>query len=91
MTFQVVFQPGAQRDLWAAAGWIEEQSKSPAKALRWVRGVRAKIETLKSNPTRCPVDADSEAYGEEVRVCSTASGTENTGFSLQYVERPCTS
>ncbi|MGO9443149.1 MAG: type II toxin-antitoxin system RelE/ParE family toxin [Thiobacillaceae bacterium] len=68
MTFRVVIQPGAERDIWAAAQWIEDQSKSPAKALRWVRGIRAKVETLKANPKRCPVDPDSEAYGEEVRL-----------------------
>ena len=55
-------------DIGAAAQWIEDQSKSPAKALRWARSIRARIETLKANPKRCPVDPDSEAFGEEVRV-----------------------
>jgi hypothetical protein len=30
-----------------------------------VRGIRARIETLKSNPKRCPVDPDSYAFGDE--------------------------
>ena len=30
--------------------------------------LRAKIATLKTNPQRCPIDPDSEVYGEEVRV-----------------------
>lgn len=68
MTFRVVIQPRAERDIWAAAQWIEDQSASPAKAVRWARGVRAKIDTLKVHPTRCPVDPDSDAYGEEVRM-----------------------
>jgi plasmid stabilization system protein ParE len=68
MTYRVIIQPGAERDIWAAARWIEDQSKSPAKALRWARGVRAKLETLKATPKRCPVDPDSDAFGEEVRV-----------------------
>ena len=68
MTYRVIIRPRAGRDLWAAARWIEDRSKSPAKALRWVRSIRAKIETLKANPTRCPVDPDSDAFGEEVRV-----------------------
>src|SRR3954470_16794795 len=67
MIYRVILQPRAERDLWAIAHWIEEQSKSPAKALRWVRGVRAKIATLKASPQRCPVDPDSAANGEEVR------------------------
>ncbi len=29
---------------------------------------RGKIATLKVNPQRCPIDPDSEVYGEEVRV-----------------------
>lgn len=68
MTFRVILQPRAERDIWAAAQWIEDQSKSPAKALRWVRSLRAKIDTLKANPKRCPVDPNSAAYGEEVRM-----------------------
>jgi plasmid stabilization system protein ParE len=68
MMFRVVIQPGAERDIWVAAQWIEDQSKSSAKALRWVRGIRAKVKTLKANPKRCPVDPDSDAYGEEVRL-----------------------
>lgn len=68
MIYKVVIEPRAVRDLWAAAEWIEEQSNSPATALRWVRGIRAKIETLRKSPLRCPVDPDSAVYGEEVRV-----------------------
>ncbi len=30
--------------------------------------LRAKIATLKTSPQRCPVDPDSEVYGEEVRL-----------------------
>jgi plasmid stabilization system protein ParE len=68
MTYRVIVQPRAERDIRDAARWIREQSKSPATALRWVRGIRAKIDTLKASPHRCPVDSDSDAYGEEVRV-----------------------
>ncbi len=68
MTYRVIIQPRAERDIWATAQWIEAQSNSWSKALRWVRGMRARIETLKSNPNRCPVDPDSDAFGEEVRV-----------------------
>jgi len=68
MTYQVLVEPRAMRDLWAAAQWIEAQAKSPAKALQWVRSVRAKTETLKANPLRCSIDPDSNAYGEEVRM-----------------------
>ena len=68
MTYRVIVQPRAERDIQAAAQWIEEQSKFATKALRWVRSIRASIETLKANPKRCPVDPDSDAFGEEVRL-----------------------
>ena len=68
MTFRVVLQPRAERDLWAAARWIEDQSRSPGKALRWVRGIRAKIDTLKANPSVVRSIPIPTAYGEEVRM-----------------------
>jgi plasmid stabilization system protein ParE len=68
MTYQVIIQPRAARDIRAAAQWLEGQSRSPAKALRLVRAIRAKVATLRTNPKRCPVDPDSVAYGEEVRI-----------------------
>jgi len=68
MIDRVIIQPRAERDIWATAQWIEDQSKSSSKALRLVRGIQARIETLKSNSKRCPVDSDSDAFGEEVRV-----------------------
>ena len=68
MTYRVILQPRAERDVFAAADWIHAESKSSAIALRWVRGLRAKIGSLSSKPQRCPIDPDSDAYGEEVRV-----------------------
>jgi plasmid stabilization system protein ParE len=68
MTYHVILQPRAEREIQAAARWILGQSRSPATALRWARNLRAKIATLKTSPQRCPIDSDSEVYGEEVRV-----------------------
>jgi plasmid stabilization system protein ParE len=68
VTYRVILQPRAESDILEAARWIEHESRSTAKALRWVRGIRAQIDTLKANPRRCPVDPDSKAYGEEVRM-----------------------
>jgi plasmid stabilization system protein ParE len=67
MTFRVVLQPQAEEDLRAAALWMRSQSRSAATAQRWARAIRARIATLKTHPLRCPVDADSRFYGEEVR------------------------
>src|SRR5580700_10729234 len=68
MTYHVVVQPRAERDIQIAAHWKLGQSASLATAMRWARGLRAKIATLKTSPQRCPIDPDSEVYGEEVRV-----------------------
>jgi plasmid stabilization system protein ParE len=68
VTYRVILQPRAEGDIFAAADWIHAESKSSAIALRWVRGLRAKIASLSSKPQRCPIDPDSDAYGEEVRV-----------------------
>ncbi len=68
MTYRVAVQPRAERDIRTVALGILGQSRSKAAALRWARNLRATIATLKTNPQRCPVDQDSEVYGEEVRV-----------------------
>ena len=68
MNYDVVVEPRARRDIHLAAHWILAQSESPATAVRWASKLRATIATLKANPQRCPVDPDSDVYGEEVRV-----------------------
>ena len=68
MTYRVILQPRAERDLLDSARYILGQSKSPAVALRWARGIRVKIGTLKTQPLRCPIDPDSDVYGVEVRI-----------------------
>lgn len=68
MTHRIVVQPRAERDIVEAARYIRDASRSPATALRWAQRLRAKVDTLRANPGRCPVDPDSAAYGREVRV-----------------------
>ena len=68
MTYRVLMQPKAEQDIYTSAHWIMERSKSADTAIRWARRIRAKIDTLKTNPLRCPVDEDSDAFGDEVRI-----------------------
>ena len=68
MIHRIVVQPRAERDIREAAHFILGESKSRAKALKWVHDVRTMIDTLQTNPERSPVDPDSDAYGREVRV-----------------------
>lgn len=65
MTYRVIIQPRAEQDILDSARYILDQSKSSEATLRWVRGIRAKIDTLKYHPLRCPIDSDT--YGGEVR------------------------
>ena len=85
MTYRVILQPQAERDIQHQARWIVEQSKSPSKALRWVRSIRTKIDKLKVSPALCPVDPDSDAYGEEVRVL--LHGKRHQKFRILFVLR----
>jgi len=68
MTYRVMLQPQAERDIQTAARWMLGRSGSSRAALKWVRSLRAKLQTLGTLPHRCPIDPDSEFYGEEVRV-----------------------
>ena len=68
MTYHVLIQPRAERDIRTIALGILGQSRSKATALRWARNLRATIDTLNTNPQRCPIDEDSDVYGGEVRV-----------------------
>ena len=68
MTYRVILQPRAERDIIQAVRYIRDASRTPATALRWLWRPRAKIDTLRTNPGRCPIDPDSAAYGREVRV-----------------------
>lgn len=68
MTYRVILQPRAERDIFEAARFVLSASQSAAPALRWTRRLQAKIESLRMNPERCPVDPDSDAYGREVRM-----------------------
>jgi plasmid stabilization system protein ParE len=85
MTYQVILQPEAERAVRQQARWLAEQSRSPSIALRWVRSIRGKIATLKASPLRCPIDPDSDAYGEEVRVL--LHGKRHNKFRILFVVR----
>ncbi len=68
MKHRVILQPRAEQDIFEAARFIRSVSQSAAPAIRWARRLRTKIESLRMNPERCPVDPDSDAYGREVRM-----------------------
>jgi plasmid stabilization system protein ParE len=85
MTYEVILQPEAERAIKQQARWLVGQSDSPSTGLRWVRSIRKKIATLKTNPLHCPVDPDSVAYGEEIRVL--LHGKRHTKFRILFLIR----
>ncbi len=85
MTYRVILQPEAEWELRRQARWLVEQSKSQSVATRWVRSIRTKINSLKTTPLRCPIDPDSVAYGEEVRVL--LFGKRSNKFRILFIVR----
>jgi hypothetical protein len=91
MTYRVIIQPRAERDIWAMAQWIEEQSKSWSKAPRLVRGIRARIETLKPIQSVAGSIPIPTLSAKASRRCSTASSMGNAALCLPSGARRCIS
>jgi plasmid stabilization system protein ParE len=91
MTYRVIIEPRAEQEIREAARWIHAQSRSGRTTQRWVKGLRAKIATLKTHPRRCPVHPDSAYFGEEVRILPYATASVgHTGSSSRSMVMPCT-
>jgi plasmid stabilization system protein ParE len=65
MTYRVITQPTAEAEVEDAYRWLHHQSSGAA--VRWYRGLREAIESLESNPQRCPIAPESAFFGEEIR------------------------
>ena len=65
MKYDLIIQPPAYDDLEQAYLWIAE--RSPARAARWFNRFLDALETLKENPQRCGLAAESETVGREIR------------------------
>lgn len=68
MIYRVIIQPGAEEDIQQAIRHVLVLSRSPSAALRAARGIRTKLDAMKSHPLSCPIDPDSEIYGAEARL-----------------------
>ena len=66
MTYRVVIEPSAEREIRATVRW-KAMNASPASAARWYNGLRRQIDTLRSHPLRCPVTEVSDRFPFEVR------------------------
>jgi hypothetical protein len=67
MAFRIEIAPQAFEDLDSIATHIQKGSSSAA-AEAWFSGIIDDIASLKDIPARCPIAAESEDLGEEVRL-----------------------
>ena len=65
MTYRVIVEPTAEREIRAAVRWKTENA-SPAAAAHWY-GLLKKIDTLRRQPSRCPLGAENDKFPEEIR------------------------
>ena len=68
MIHRIVVQPRASETSGKRPASSWESRSRERRRIQWAQDVRAKIDTLQTNPERCPIDIDSDAYGREVRV-----------------------
>jgi plasmid stabilization system protein ParE len=66
MTYRIVIEPTAEREIRSAVRWKTENA-SPTVAARWYNGLIKKIDTLRRHPTRCPLAAENDKFPEEIR------------------------
>ena len=66
MKFQVRLTAKAEEDLEIILRWFQEQSAGVA-GVRWMAQLMARIATLESHPERCPLAAEAEDLGLEIR------------------------
>jgi plasmid stabilization system protein ParE len=65
MTYKVIIQPPAARDIETA--YLYLHAESPAAALRWLDGIEVAIQSLSRMPKRCGLARESREFAIEVR------------------------
>lgn len=65
MIYQVLVQPTAEEDLLAA--YRRAAKAAPVSAGRWLDRFRDSLQSLATNPTRCPVARESQRVALELR------------------------
>jgi len=87
MTYRVVIEATAERQIRAAVRWKTENA-SPTAAARWYNGLLKKVATLRTRPTRYPVAAESDEFPIESMNSSTAVAVTYSGSSLRSTAIP---
>ena len=66
MKFRIELAATAKTDIRQQAQWLREQA-STAKADKWLSGLYKAIDTLQTQPLRCPIAAENDKFPEEIR------------------------
>ncbi len=66
MTYRIIIEPTAAREIRSAVRWKTEHA-SPIVAARWYNGLIKRIDTLQRHPSRCPLAAEDDKFPEEIR------------------------
>jgi plasmid stabilization system protein ParE len=65
MSYQVIIQPRAEKDIRQALRWITRHS--PKKATLWYFDIMQAIDSLKDSPARCPFAPERKTFGLGIR------------------------
>lgn len=77
MSYRVVIEPTAEREIRSAVCWKTEHA-SPAVAARWYNGLIRKIDALRRDPYRCPLAPENDEFPEEIRELLHGDGGKRT-------------
>lgn len=66
MKYWIELAASAKADIRAAAQWLRERA-SEAVVDKWLSGLSKAINTLQTQPQRCPIIDESHKFSEELR------------------------
>jgi plasmid stabilization system protein ParE len=87
MKYDVVLTDEAKQNVRAAVAWYAERSQSAAD--HWYSNLQKTLDTLKSDPHRCPIADENERVPVEMRQLNYGSGRKTT-HRIIFAIRPST-
>ena len=97
MAFEIKHPDEAKNNLDAITSWLLYERLAGETALRWLEGLREKIDTLSELPDRCPLARESKSlpfemrqllYGRKPRVYRILFTIEANAVHILYIRRP---
>jgi len=97
MAFEIKYSKEAEENLDAITAWLLYERRAGETALRWLQGLREKIDTLSEQPGRCILARESKSlpfelrqllYGRKPRVYRVLFTIEGNTVHVLYIRRP---